>query len=136
MRPEYAAWIEKHCAGPQGGFCHSRATDMQEAFPELVLCRGYYVSVLDGSRPHWWLKDAEGSVIDPTAAQFQMKDGGVYQEYEESIHGELPIGKCMNCGSEVFESENPPASCCCSPECGQALDGFYNSELKRLRGCS
>jgi hypothetical protein len=131
MKPEYAVWIEQNCAGPQAGFCHSRSEAMKKAFPELILCRGYYSSPVDGSRGHWWLKTPEGEIVDPTVSQFVMGAAGVYEEYDLAIHGELPIGKCMNCGSEVFQSANPPSSCMCSEACAVSFDAYIQDEARR-----
>jgi len=131
MKPEYASWIEQNCPGYQAGFCHSRSEAMKKAFPELILCRGYYSSPVDGSRGHWWLKTPDGEIVDPTVSQFIMGSAGVYEEYDWSIHGELPIGKCMNCGSEVYASANPPSSCMCSNECAVSFDAYLQDEAKR-----
>lgn len=131
MKPEYAAWIEVNCPGTQTGRCHSRSKEMQKAFPELILCRGYYSSAVDGMQSHWWLKTAEGEIVDPTVRQFVMGTSGSYEEYNREIHGELPIGKCMNCGDEVYESENPPSSGMCSEGCAASFDAYINDEAKR-----
>lgn len=116
---EYESWIA-NCKKDKGaGMCHARSKEMQAVFPELILCRGYYTSALDGAPAHWWLKTADGTIVDPTAGQFQMGKQGCYEEYNERDHGPLPIGKCMNCGSLVYAGA--PATCCCSKECEQAL---------------
>jgi hypothetical protein len=131
MKPEYAAWIEENCPGSQAGLCGSKSVAMQKAFPELILCRGYYSSPVDGVRGHWWLKTAEGEIVDPTVSQFAMGVSGVYEEYDQEVHGELPIGKCMNCGSEVFQSANPPSSCMCSEACAVSFDAYLQDEAKK-----
>jgi len=131
MKSEYAAWTQEHCQGVQAGLCHARAVQMQKAFPELILCRGYYSSPVDGVRGHWWLKTAEGEIVDPTVSQFAMGASGVYEEYDQEVHGELPIGKCMNCGSEVFQSANPPSSCMCSEACAVSFDAYLQDEAKK-----
>ena len=131
MKPEYAAWIQANCPGTQAGLCQSRSREMQKAFPELILCRGYYSSPVDGTPSHWWLKTKEGEIVDPTARQFVMGTMGSYEEYDPKVHGELPIGKCMNCGSEVFESTNPPSSCMCSEAYAASFDSYLKTEETR-----
>lgn len=117
---KYEAWIA-NCQKDKGtGMCHARSKEMKEAFPELILCRGYYTSSLDGMPSHWWLKTPDGQVVDPTVGQFQMGKQGCYEEHNEKDHGPLPIGKCMNCGGEVFEGA--PATCCCSVGCEKVLN--------------
>lgn len=133
MDPRYAAWIAENCQGVVAGFCHSRSEAMRKAFPELILCKGYYSSPADGSRQHWWLRTPEGEIVDPTASQFMMGDQGSYEEYSLELHGPLPIGKCMNCGAEVYASENPPASCMCSKECAESFEGYMNGEIRKPR---
>jgi hypothetical protein len=129
VEPQYAAWIAEHCQGVVAGFCHSASEAMKKAFPELILCRGYYMSDIDGSRAHWWLKTPGGEIVDPTVHQFMAGREGSYEEYKLEDHGPLPIGKCMNCGDEVYASDNPPASSMCSQEC---LDSF-DRHLKEVR---
>jgi hypothetical protein len=115
---QYETWIA-NCKEPKGaGNCHARSKEMQQAFPELILCRGYYTSELDGMPSHWWLKTPDGRIVDPTVGQFQMGKEGCYEEYNEKDHGPLPIGKCMNCGDLTYAGD----SCCCSVECEKALN--------------
>lgn len=126
MKDAYETWIKEHCTGSQAGFCRPKSEAMREAFPELILCKGYYSSPADGSRGHWWLKTPDGQIVDPTAAQFLMGRLGSYEEYDPEIHGPLPIGKCMNCGDAVYEENNPPASCMCSEVCARAFDDYLS----------
>ena len=57
------------------GRCKEEVEAMHEAFPELVIVKGFvYVDWGPGYeneriREHWWLKDTEGKIIDPTAGQ-------------------------------------------------------------------
>ena len=118
---EYDSWISNHKGNMGAGMCQSRSKEMQKVFPELILCRGYYTSPIDGMPAHWWLKTPDGTVVDPTVGQFKMGKQGCYEEYNEDDHGPLPIGKCMNCGDLVYAGA--PATCCCSKECEEALNG-------------
>jgi len=72
---------------------------MVAAFPELKRVRGHYVT---GRKeyPHWWCVTAEGTVVDPTAAQFD----GLPGFYEPHVEGSPePTGKCPNCGGYVYD---------------------------------
>lgn len=129
MSTEYNVWIAQNCQGVVRGFCRSKSAEMQRAFPELILCRGYYTSAADGILSHWWLKTAAGEIVDPTVRQFVAGPEGSYEEYDVVNHGPLPIGKCMNCGEEVYASANPPASSMCSKECLEDFD----RHLKEVR---
>lgn len=81
MTKKYREWIEAtvptiHYAR---GRCVTVAKSMQFLFPELRLCKGYYIEPGKTIKhPHWWLKNMEGAVIDPTIIQFE--DGGKYLE--------------------------------------------------------
>ena len=130
VKPEYERWISENCPGTQAGLCRSKSEAMRKAFPELVLCKGYYSSPVDGMRSHWWLKTPEGEIVDPTVRQFVMGPSGTYEEYNREVHGPLPIGKCMNCGCQVYEENDPPSSCICSKECQVSFEAYLNSEVE------
>lgn len=39
--------------------------------PTLTLVRGFYFCpIWNSEEPHWWCKRADGTIVDPTAAQF------------------------------------------------------------------
>lgn len=73
-------------------------------------------------RGHAWLVDAIGNVVDPTRDQFP---GPI--EYEEWKPGDVVrVGKCMNCGEEIWEpveslGETPPQKSVCSLKCNDEL---------------
>lgn len=123
----YAVWIadwETRCATSVvgtpcvatgvRGTCSQATVAMVEAFPELRRVRGHY----DGHE-HWWCVAPDGSVVDPTAAQFCP--GGTYVEHV----GPEPVGKCHYCGSYVW---TPYRGCpeACSKECYDGLAAEYN----------
>lgn len=112
---KYAGWIETDMAAHNNwarGRCQNASRRMTEAFPELRLVRGYCVLANGYAPAHWWCETDAGVVIDPTAAQFDVIVD--YDEYNEEKHGPLPIGKCMNCGFEVFNHDHQGL---CSVEC-------------------
>lgn len=97
---KYEEWIAalKERVGFLTGRCKESAREMSEAFPELILTAGY-AHTDRGFGEHWWCKDTDGNIIDPTASQYQA----VY-EYEEWKPGdEIRIGKCMDCGEGIYK---------------------------------
>lgn len=115
MRPEYEAWIREHYPDRNSALvmCSEATTEMVAAFPELNRVAGHYRPVLGGSLPHWWCVDAEGTIVDPTAIQFRCQGQGEYVPWV----GELPNGRCMNCGEYTFA----PRRYACSDECDKEL---------------
>lgn len=107
---KYLDWITIHVTNPLGT-CASVTTTMRDAFPELVRVRGHYICPIWGPREHWWLKDSDGNVIDPTATQFPSRGTGDYKEWDNSQPE--PTGRCPNCGGYCYNN-----STCCSDKCG------------------
>ena len=104
MREHYAAWVaaqnlpERPC-----GLCESVSRRMVSAFPELRLARGHFVPWGETKQhPHWWCVDASGTVVDPTAAQFDGVGPGDYVEHT----GEEPTGRCLYCGLYAFNGRS------------------------------
>lgn len=87
--------------------CMEYTKAMTAAFPELRRVSGFYTfGEEDGSdteespgEEHWWCVAPDGSIIDPTAAQFFP--GGNYVEYREDFHV-IRRGRCMACGSDIY----------------------------------
>lgn len=71
--------------------------------PSLRLVRGWYHCPFWGKQDHWWTVRPDGSIHDPTAAQFPGK--GTLGEYEEFTG----TCECANCGTE-FQETDPNAS--------------------------
>lgn len=65
----------------------------------LTLVRGWYCDPTWGRQEHWWTVRADGTIHDPTSAQFPM--GGVAAWYEP-FTGLYP---CEQCGREVPEAD-------------------------------
>lgn len=80
------------------GKCKEFAEAAVAADPSLRLVRGHYYCPHWGEQPHWWTVRADGSIYDPTAAQFPSKGTGAYIEFNGVI-------ACEYCGKEVPESE-------------------------------
>lgn len=103
--------------------CAEWTEEMQKAFPELTRVRGYVGTSPDAREgcggQHWWLKTADGTIVDPTASQFSEPIN--YSEWDESW-GDL--SKCANCG--MIGSYEPNV---CSATCVLALARAYDSYL-------
>ncbi len=108
---KYQDWIWETYGDSSGyGKCDSRTLEMQKVFPELQRVRGHYWCLSWGRRTHWWLKTADGAVVDPSANQFPSKGTGFYEEHDESQPE--PTGRCLNCGEYIFGLDT-----FCSPAC-------------------
>ncbi|KKW12998.1 MAG: hypothetical protein UY48_C0006G0051 [Candidatus Gottesmanbacteria bacterium GW2011_GWB1_49_7] len=136
MTEAYTTWIAQYAVRNNNvlaGFCYSASVEMQKAFPELILCRGYVYE----SREHWWLKTLDGEIVDPTAAQFtifcEVLLKSDYEEYSPEIHGPEPIGRCMKCGDYCYESVEGASSIACGTECLAELNEYYNGKIKFAR---
>jgi len=99
MKAEYKKWIDtfrKMNPFPYG-MCKHTAELMHTQFPELIIVPGN-VETIDGKEGHWWLKTSDGEIIDPTRHQF--RGPLVYEAWTpDSL---VQIGKCMNCGDEIW----------------------------------
>lgn len=78
------------------GKCKEMAEAAVKADPSLTLVRGHYHCPIWGKQAHWWAKRADGSIVDPSVAQFPS--GGI-GEYEPFV-GEV---ECDNCGKPMTE---------------------------------
>jgi hypothetical protein len=121
----YQDWITSYIASNNGivyGKCSVAVQEMIKVFPELKIVRGHIFDLMWGRRSHWWLSTADGEIIDPTKSQFPC-----VVEYEEWLPGtEVRVGKCMNCGNEIFaivDSLDEPIinKSVCSDECEKEL---------------
>jgi len=100
-----------------------RCKEMSEALvsqnPNLTLVRGYYDCPFWGLQPHWWVKDREGNVIDPTAKQFPSKGMGEYIEFDGNV-------ECSECGKQMREEQARFESnyAFCSVKCNMRFVGL------------
>jgi hypothetical protein len=112
MTSAHQKWIDENVTGNGYGKCAEASEAMLAAFPELKRVRGHYYCMIWGERAHWWLVATDGSIVDPTSAQFPTKGNGVYVELAPDA--KEPKGMCPNCGELFYESDGGG---CCSPRC-------------------
>jgi hypothetical protein len=88
--------------------------------PDLTLVRGYYHCPFWGRQSHWWTKDNEGKIFDPTKDQFPSRGMGEYEEFDGYL-------ECSNCGKRIHESEGSYDSnyVFCSNLCHGRFVGVY-----------
>src|SRR5687767_13556478 len=99
------------------GNCVEATTAMASAFPELRRVRGHYYCAVWGERQHWWLVTPDGTIVDPTAAQFPTEGHGVYEPWDESA--EEPSGRCPNCSGYVYGGGTV-----CSDDCAREYEAY------------
>ena len=80
------------------GKCKEMSQELVKADPSLTLVRGHYWCYMWGEQPHWWVKDKDGKIIDPTANQFPSKGSGEYVEFNGRV-------SCSECGKDMDEKE-------------------------------
>ncbi len=123
MNPAYAAWISEFVAGANNfvrGKCAEATALMVEAFPELRRTCGFVVT-LWGEDQHWWCVAPDGTVIDPTAAQFPFVES--YEEVDPAKpHRPIPMGICANCSGPVFDHRT-----ICSDACFKSYVAYCSS---------
>lgn len=136
----YEHWIEERVYRANGfgyGKCRDIATEMVAAFPELSLRKGVFVDRAIGRRTHWWVRDPEGRIVDPTARQHPVgkvfpADESYYEDMtdwtEEQIMAVVPTGRCMNCGGDVYWRKT-----FCNDKCAKAC-GYSVSRTDKRKG--
>ena len=117
---EWIADFVRRSNGFTLGRCRDACEEMREAFPELSEVRGH-VHCVWGKRGHVWLRTADGQIADPARSQFPFPI-----EYEEWKPGdEVRVGKCMNCGEEIWRPTRNlgeiATECVCGPQCEESL---------------
>lgn len=106
------------------GQCEVEAKEMARVFPELTIVPGHtYVEFSTGprKRAHWWLITQTGEIVDPTAGQYSSPIIR-YEPYEDG--DEVRLGKCMNCGAEIWGPPVLGRQDICSDECGRDLAAY------------
>lgn len=93
------------------GKCKELCEELVAQNSVLTLVRGYYLDAFWGEQPHWWCKDENNNIIDPSKKQFPDQNGD-YVEFD-GFH------ECSQCGNPVEESEATFAGnyVFCSGEC-------------------
>lgn len=123
----YQNWIDNYVFEKKivAGLCYPACLSMCKIFPELTICRGYVIDGWGKKHTHWYLKTSESEIIDPTVSQFDhlLVAGKLeYEEYSEEIHGLLAVGKCMDCGGQIYID----GKTFCSDECQQSTLEYLN----------
>ena len=131
----YLIWIDGYRAkhdDKMHGKCIEATKAMQESFPELKIVKGHvYCPHPWGKRSHAWCVTPRGDIVDPTKSQFP----GIF-EYEAWRPGqEVRVGKCMNCGDEIWEAietldEEPARKSICSKACTESFEEYLNEERR------
>lgn len=98
-------------------------------FPELTKVLGFY----DGSE-HAWCVTPDGVIVDPTIKQFYVTEGDptLYRVFNPEID-KIYLGKCMECGTEIYGLQARGRQEICSDECGDSLTNYFNSQLSSRR---
>lgn len=122
MIKKYLTWIFDNVEHPLGR-CAEYTERMKQEFPELTRVRGHYDCTAWGRRPHWWLVDPEGEIVDPTAQQFPSLGTGTYIPLEPDAPEPEVCYRCHNCG-EYYPAGPAQSSVVCSDACGDAYAQF------------
>jgi len=80
------------------GRCRELSEDACKADPSLKLVRGHYFCPMWGKQAHWWTVRADGSVFDPSAAQFPSRGMGEYVPFDGWL-------ECDQCGKPIKEGD-------------------------------
>jgi hypothetical protein len=80
------------------GKCKEMSEALVASDATLTLVRGHYICPVWGEQAHWWTVAADGTIHDPTAAQFPSKGAGVYAPFDGMV-------ECANCSKLMLESE-------------------------------
>lgn len=133
IKSEYKQWIIDNYPTPNSAInlCREACEKMKEAFPELTLTNGLIqVGTEKDERTHWWCKDPEGNVVDPTAHQYKIFGMRIvfYNEIDDEHDlRKYPQGKCANCGETYFIGKNNWGdSTTCSSKCFQDYCDYLN----------
>jgi hypothetical protein len=80
------------------GRCKELSEAAVAAEPTLTLVRGHYHCPYWGKQAHWWTVRHDGTIYDPSAAQFPSRGIGEYQPFD-GWH------ECEQCGTQVREED-------------------------------
>lgn len=80
------------------GKCKELSEAAVLADPSLTLVRGHYHCPFWGEQAHWWTVRKDGTIRDPTAAQFPSRGRGRYEPFD----GTAP---CAECGKTIQEEK-------------------------------
>ena len=81
------------------GKCKQMSEAACEADPTLTLVKGtYFCPIWCSEEFHWWTVRQDGTIYDPTAAQFPSNGHGFYEPFNGYY-------SCEECGEEVKEED-------------------------------
>lgn len=96
---------------PLKGRCHEMALAAAREDPTLTVVFGHYTDPHSGREGHWWCVRPDGSIYDPSAAQFASGGSGIYEAHQGPL-------LCVSCGAvaavEVCMQTGRPV---CSEKC-------------------
>lgn len=146
MKPEYAAYLDELIEAKRMHYAEGHRDTLDRAtilyaecsnftkkfvqrFPHLKRVAGFYcveddlnaVEMLPGTE-HWWCVDVDGTIVDPTAEQFSQP--GPYVPLDEKVHF-VRVGRCHNCGIDIYGLLSEAPQSVCSDECRDALTEAY-----------
>jgi hypothetical protein len=101
------------------GKCKEMSEELCQSNPKLTLVRGHYDCPIWGMQPHWWTKDKDGSIVDPTVKQFPSGGVGEYIPFDGKVD-------CSECGKQMSEEEADFESnyAFCSTKCHMRFVGL------------
>jgi hypothetical protein len=102
------------------GKCKEMSEALVAADPTLTLVRGHYFCLQWGEQAHWWCKQPDGTIVDPTKYQFPSQGRGAYVEFDGIV-------ECSNCGKQIKEEDGDYESnyVFCSYECHGQFVGVF-----------
>lgn len=113
------------------GHCQQFCEKFINQFPNLKMTPGFYLD-----NEHFWCYDETGFIIDPTVEQF----GGKFLEPVENnyrVYNKetdiIRLGRCMNCGDEIFGIAAEGEKSVCSTDCQNDLEIYYNRFTRASR---
>ena len=128
----YNEWIETYVTKHNGfvrGKCKSAVEEMIMDFPELRIAKGMvWCPYPYEEQQHWWCVTTDGIVVDPTVSQFPA-----VLSYEEHKEGDpIIVGKCLNCGDDIWEpnrdtGEPAYSSSICNASCERSYLAYLNN---------
>lgn len=108
------------------GKCKEYAQELAATDPSLEIVRGYFHEPFWAEKqPHWWCKDSDGNIIDPSVKQFpswklaEIDPSLFYEEFDGII-------QCAECGTSVKEENARFDSnyAFCSTKCNMRFVGL------------
>lgn len=101
------------------GRCRELAEAACVEDPALTLVRGHYHCPIWGKQAHWWCVRADGSIHDPTRAQFPSGGLGEYEPFDGTL-------ECAECGRTIQEADAIEMGryAVCSDRCALRLVGL------------